>query len=121
FAYGSQCDSGAQRHSWAFRCCNVCSMKPLLLTLLTGSIVFAQAAPGNETILSEHLKADLYFLAGDSMRGRLTATNEYAIAAEWIEARFKRLGLKPAGGKDSYFHRFDLVLARLAGGNALSI
>jgi hypothetical protein len=96
-------------------------MKPLLLTLLAGSIAFAQPAPGNDTILSEHLKADVYFLAGDPMRGRLTATNEYAIAAEWIEARFKRLGLKPAGGRNTYFHRFDLVLARLADGNALSI
>jgi hypothetical protein len=95
-------------------------MKPLLLTLLAGSIAFAQRAPGDDTILSEHLKADVYFLAGDSMRGRLTATNEYAIAAEWIEARFKRLGLKPAG-KDTYFHRFDLVLARPADGTALSI
>lgn len=96
-------------------------MKFLLLALLGGSIAFAQRAPGNDAILSEHLKADVYFLAGDSMRGRLTDTNEYAIAAEWIEARFKRLGLEPAGGKDTYFHRFDLVLARLAGGNALSI
>ena len=96
-------------------------MKPLLLTLFAASIAFAQRAPGYDTLLSEHLKADVYFLAGDSMRGRLTATNEYAIAAEWIEARFKRLGLKPAGGKNTYFHRFDLVLARLADGNALSI
>lgn len=79
-------------------------------------------APGNDTISKEQLKADLYFLAGDGMRGRLTGSREYAIAAEYIESRFARLGLKPAIG-DSMFHRFDLVLSRLdeAGPNRLHL
>ena len=77
-----------------------------------------QRAPGNETILKDQLKADLYFLAGDAMRGRLTGSAEYGLAAEYIESRFRRLGLKPVSG-DSLFHRYDLVLSRLDAPNRL--
>ncbi|MBM3724085.1 MAG: M28 family peptidase [Acidobacteria bacterium] len=80
-----------------------------------------QRAPGSDTILRDQLKADLYFLAGDSMRGRLTGSPEYQLAAEWIESRFSRLGLKGAGGAGSFFHRFDLIRSSLAGGNALTL
>ena len=90
---------------------------PLLAFPLAGQ---PQRAPGNETISKDQLKADLYFLAGDAMRGRLTGSSEYNLAAEYIESRFQRLGLKPAAG-DSMFHRFDLVLSRLAEPNRMEI
>ena len=95
-------------------------MLPLLLILLSMVLVLPgqQRAPGNETILKDQLKADLYFLAGDAMRGRLTGSAEYGLAAEYIESRFKRLGLKPVSG-DSLFHRYDLVLSRLDEPNRL--
>jgi Zn-dependent M28 family amino/carboxypeptidase len=80
-----------------------------------------QPAPGNDTILREQLKADLHFLASDAMRGRLTGTHDYLLAANWIEARFGRLGLKAAGDSGSFFHRFDLVLSRLGSHNRLEI
>jgi len=96
-------------------------MKPIALFLLAAASAQAQRAPGSDTILADQMKADVYFLAGDPMKGRLTGSHEYTIAAEWIESRFKRLGLKPAGGKDSFFHRFDLVLSRLGEQNSLSI
>ncbi|MBL8229418.1 MAG: hypothetical protein JNL98_13100, partial [Bryobacterales bacterium] len=70
------------------------------------------AAPGIDTIRRDQLKADVYFLAGDSLRGRLTGTPEYRIAADYLASRYERLGLKPVIG-DSFFHRFDLVLSRL--------
>lgn len=77
-----------------------------------------QRAPGNDSISKDQLKADLYFLAGDGLRGRLTGTREYTIAAEYMGSRFARLGLKPATG-DSSFHRYDLVLSRLDQPNSL--
>ena len=55
-----------------------------------------QRAPQNESIRQEDLRADLFFLAGDSMRGRLTDTEENRAAADFIRSRFERLGLKPA-------------------------
>jgi hypothetical protein len=73
------------------------------------------AAPGRDTILRDQLKADLYFLAGDAMRGRLTGSPEYYLAADWIQSRFERLGLATS------VQRFDLIRARLAEGNSLEI
>ena len=77
--------------------------------------------PAIESIRRDELKADLYFLASDAMRGRLTGTAEYKLAAEWIASRYARLGLQPLALDGSYFHRFDLIQSRLAEGNRLAI
>src|SRR5262249_18429371 len=74
--------------------------------------------PAIDSIRRDELRADLFFLASDAMRGRLTDTPEYNLAAEWIASRFDRLGLQKLAG-DSYFQRFDLVTARLGGKNCL--
>lgn len=88
--------------------------------LLLSVAAFGQGrAPAIETIRKEELKADLFFLASDGMRGRLTGSPEYALAAEWIGARYARLGLQPVAPDRSFFHRFDLSLARLGEGNRL--
>jgi hypothetical protein len=67
------------------------------------------------------MKADLFFLAGDHFRGRLTATPENNLASAFIASRFQRLGLKPVGSNGSYFHRFNLALASLGTGNGLKV
>ncbi len=78
-------------------------------------------APQNESITEAHLRADLFFLASDGMRGRLTDTNENRIAADYIASRFERAGLKGAGSDGSFFQPYNLVTAALAEGNALEI
>ena len=79
-----------------------------------------QKAPGNDTITQADLRADLFFLAGDAMRGRLTDTNENRATADYIRARFERAGLKPASG-NSYFHTYNLMTPTLGEGNALTV
>lgn len=92
------------------------------LGLLLGFAAFGQnRAPAIESIRKEEMKADLFFLASDAMRGRLTGSPEYAIAAEWIAARYARLGLQPVAPDGSFYHRFDLSLARLSEGNRLAV
>ncbi|MBL8291058.1 MAG: hypothetical protein JNN08_04440, partial [Bryobacterales bacterium] len=49
-------------------------------------------APGSDTIRQQELEADLYFLASDGLRGRLTGSREAQLTAAWIESRFQRLG-----------------------------
>ncbi|MBL8175921.1 MAG: M28 family peptidase [Bryobacterales bacterium] len=95
-------------------------MPVLPICLLFALPLAAQHAPGNDFLHRGRMKADMQFLAGDGMRGRLTGSAEYNLAADWIESRFARIGLEPASGS-SFFHRFDLVLSRLAPGNALEI
>src|SRR5437899_11811160 len=96
-------------------------MRLVLGLLLTVATFGQNRAPAIETIRRDELKADLFFLASDGMRGRLTGTPEYALAAEWIAARYTRLGLQPVAPGGSFYQRFDLVLSRLAEGNRLHV
>ena len=70
-----------------------------------------QRAPQNESIRQEDLRADLFFLAGDSLRGRLTDTEENRASADFIRSRFERMGLKGAGPNGSFFQPYNLMTA----------
>lgn len=103
-------------------------MKPsaaaLLLTLLIVATSAAQEgtpAPQNESIRQSDLRADLFFLASDDMRGRLTNTPENHLAAEYVESRFQRMGLTPAGPDGSYYQTFNLMTATLGDENQLTV
>jgi hypothetical protein len=96
------------------------SLALVAAVLVTTSLTAQQRAPGNESITQNDLRADLFFLAGDAMRGRLTDTNENRATADYIRARFERAGLKPVAD-NSYFHSYNLMTATLGEGNALTI
>lgn len=84
------------------------------LLLLGAPVVRAQSpAPGLESIRKADLKADVFFLASDEMRGRETATAENRLAAAFIRARFERLGIAPGGPSGSYLQPFELVSSEL--------
>src|SRR3954464_13589038 len=70
-----------------------------------------QRAPQNESIRQEDMRADLFFLAGDSLRGRLTDTEENRAAADFIRSRFERLGLSVVEPGGSFFQTYDLMTA----------
>lgn len=79
------------------------------------------SAPHREAITARQLRADLFFLAGDGMQGRLTDTATNALAADWILSRFERAGLQPAGHGGTFEHRYALMTASLADGNAILV
>jgi Zn-dependent M28 family amino/carboxypeptidase len=86
--------------------------------LAAAPVTAQQPAPQLESIRADQLRADLFFLAGESLRGRLTNTAGNAVAVDWIKSRFERLGLKaPADG--SYYQRYNLMAASLGSGNRL--
>src|SRR5215207_6786807 len=98
-----------------------------LIALILPAVVGAQAvrptrAPASDVITIPKMRADLEFLAGDALRGRLTDTPENAIALEWVAARFKWLGLKPMGANGTYFLPYGLSIGSLGSGtNELGI
>ena len=53
-----------------------------------------EGAPRLDSIRQSDLRADLFFLAGDGMHGRLTNTPENALAAEWVEVAVRAAGAK---------------------------
>jgi hypothetical protein len=100
-------------------------MRRVLIPILVPALLGSQSptrAPANDVITIPKMRADLEFLAGDALRGRLTDTPENAIALEWMGARFKWLGLKPMGANGTYFLPYNLSLGSLGNGqNELSI
>ncbi len=65
-----------------------------------------QTAPD---ITSEDLRARLSIFADDSMLGRLPGTIGEQRATRYLEGEARRLGLRPAGEKGSYFQTVPLV------------
>jgi Zn-dependent M28 family amino/carboxypeptidase len=70
------------------------------------------SAPENESIRRDALRADLFFLAGDAFRGRLSGTPENTLATEFVASRFDRLGLKSIVRDGSFFFRYSLISVR---------
>src|SRR5689334_24969847 len=93
-----------------------------LLALVFPVALLAQRAPASDVITIPKMRADLEFLAGDALRGRLTDTPENAIALEWMAARFKWLGLAPKGLNGTYFQTYGLSIGALGTGtNELAV
>ena len=92
-----------------------------LLVAGAASLPAQQRAPQNESIRQDELRADLYYLAGDAMRGRLTDTVENLATGDYIRSRFERAGLTPAAPGGSYFQNYTLMTATLGEGNALEV
>jgi hypothetical protein len=54
----------------------------------------------------DSLKADLFFLASDELRGRDTPSPEQRIAARYLRSRVQRLGFQPGGGNGSFLYEY---------------
>ena len=91
-----------------------------LALAVSGPLAQGARAPQIDSISADELRADLFFLASDAMQGRLTNTPTNEIAADWVLSRFQRLGLRPAGNVN-FEHRYALMTASLAEGNAMRI
>jgi Zn-dependent M28 family amino/carboxypeptidase len=91
----------------------------LACVLLSFALLAQAPAPAIDTIRQADLKADLFFLASDAMKGRLTNTPENLIASEWIKSRFERMGLAPA--VPGYFQNYNLMTVTLGPTNTLEV
>ncbi len=56
-----------------------------------------------QRIRPEGIRAQMAFLADDLLEGRRTGTRGYQLAANYIQAQFQEMGLKPAGVDGTYF------------------
>ena len=85
----------------------------LFVIWLLAPLAADERAPQNDSIRQDDLRADLFFLAGDAMRGRLTDTEENRATGDFIRSRFERMGLKPAAPNGSYFETYNLPHVKL--------
>jgi hypothetical protein len=87
-------------------------MRALAAALVAAVSVSAQSqqTATSPPIKADSLKADVFFLASDEMRGRESLSVEGRIAADYIASEFMRLGLTPIAA-GSYFQNFSMTVA----------
>ena len=98
----------------------------LLILIIALFIPFnlpAQDIPkeGLHSITPGEMKAHVTFLASDEMKGRNTPSPELDSCAAYIAEEFASYGLKPVDNKNCYFQHFNLLRARLAEPNKISL
>lgn len=81
------------------------------LILLTVFVLFywssnAQYLPA---LAQKKLEKHVKYLASDKLEGRSPGTNGEKLAADYISAQFKKIGLEPAGTNNGWFQEFEFV------------
>lgn len=81
----------------------------LFVVVSSVAVAVAQQAPvpaavktAAARITDEQIKKDLDFLASDELKGRNTPSPGFDAAAEYIESRLRRAGVKPLGDNGTY-------------------
>ena len=97
-------------------------------TLFTLTLCVALVASGGartqdaiDRITEADLKADLFTLAGDAMRGREGGTLDEMAASVWVAERARQAGLLPAGDNGTYFQFFPLERFRVSASSPVSL
>jgi len=91
--------------------------------LATALWLGCRAAPGSPErdydITPSDMRARIFFLASDRLRGRDTPSQGLDIAAGYIRSEFQRVGLEPPRG--GYVQRYPLVMSEMGAGWSLTL
>ena len=80
---------------------------PLAVALLLPALLNAQALP-DPALLRTRAKGMVDTLASPAFHGRGYVQNGSGVAADWIEARFRKIGLQPLKGSFTEPFTFDV-------------
>jgi hypothetical protein len=70
--------------------------------------------PAYATIKEAEIKADMFAMAGDAMRGREGGTLDEMRASMWVADQFMKYGVKPMGEEGTYFQWFNMRRSRIS-------
>ena len=83
----------------------------LLVVATTG---MAQPTSTVEQDIARRVRADVEFLASDSLEGRDTGSRGYLIAADYVASQFRSIGLEPAGDNGGWYQQVPFRRASYA-------
>jgi aminopeptidase YwaD len=92
-------------------------MKLLRPTLLLFFALFAGTLLAQNPSLEERFKRHVVFLAADGLEGREAGTSAERVAADYLAAEFKAIGLVPGAQYDEWFHEFHFLNSKVFGPN----
>ena len=89
-------------------------MKRLAALLIIPAILGAATIPpaadeAIEGITTDAFQGHVRFLGDDLLEGRAAGTRGYDVAAAYVAAHFRKLGLEPAGEDGSYYQQVPLI------------
>ena len=87
------------------------AQKPAKRATVAVSSPAAVASP-EEKLTKAELENHLRFIASDELQGRRTGSAGNMVAARYLAEQFRMMGLKPAGGDNSYYQQVDLQLSK---------
>ncbi|QDA62299.1 M28 family peptidase [Hymenobacter jejuensis] len=61
-----------------------------------------------EQVRPDDIKAHIQYLADDKLKGRMPGTEGYQMAVDYVTGQYKKLGVLPAGEKNTYLQRVRL-------------
>lgn len=113
-------------------------MKAFARLLLVPAVALAASIPpaaesALEGITTDAFEGHVRFLADDLLEGRAAGTRGYDVAAAYVAAHFRKLGLRPAGDPGSYYQQVPfiqstsirdeaaMILHRRSGDHALTV
>jgi hypothetical protein len=86
-------------------------MKKLILLILVGLCMYGADLLAQQTSL-EQIRYHVYYLADDSLEGRLTGTDGEQKAAAYIQQQFSKLGLQAAGEGGTWLQPFTFTASQ---------
>lgn len=95
----------------------------LFLPLIMFSLLYGQDIPneGIRSITPQEMKAHVYYLASDAMKGRDTPSPELDTCAAYVARQFASYGLESIDPENTYYQSFNVLRARLSEPNTLKI
>ena len=78
---------------------------PISLLLAVAAPLQAVTPTSADSASAQRVRADVEFLASDSLEGRDTGSRGYLIAADYVASQFRAIGLEPAGEKGGWFQQ----------------
>ncbi len=98
-----------------------CFLAALLATACTSAVNPSSAVPEFSFIQAEDLRADLFYLASNNMRGRRAGNMHELRAAAWVAEKARKAGLQPAGEDSTYFQFFPIHRVRVAASSLIKV
>ena len=89
------------------------TLRPFLTTALAILSVLPARTAATDTAIADAIEAHVTFLADDLLEGRGTGTPGYDLAARYVAAQFRQLGLRPAGNSNTWFQSVPLLESHL--------
>ena len=93
---------------------SVCSVVMLSVPLSAHAQSGIATPPAYATIKEAEIKADMFAMAGDAMRGREGGTLDEMRASMWVGDKYAKIGLKPMGDNGTWYQWFNMRRSRVS-------